>query len=207
MNQCPACKHDNPGPARCCNQCGQALAGKTELGVLLLEDRHWADAGSIEFFQSLFECAANAPLLVLCNHRSDYIMDWLFQATTEEIALDALDESAIDDLLNELLGDGDSLQDLRALIRDRSGGNPYFVEEAIRSLLERQALTGTKGNYRLEQPLNRLQIPESVQAILAARIDRLPATEKQTLHAAAVLGKRFGETLLGAVVDSENPRW
>ena len=101
---------------------------------------------------------------------------------------------------DDLLGHDASLAGLATMIHERTGGNPFFTEEVVQSLIESGALQGTRGNYRLVTPIARLQVPPTVQALLAARIDRLGEREKHVLQVAAVIGKDFSEPLLAAVL-------
>jgi adenylate cyclase len=103
------------------------------------------------------------------------------------------------ELLDELLGRDPSLGDLAARLRARAAGNPFFVEELVQSLVQSGTLTGAKGAYRLARPVDDAAIPSSVQAVLAASIDRLAARDKDVLQTAAVIGKQFTEPVLRAV--------
>src|SRR5262249_56645581 len=99
------------------------------------------------------------------------------------------------------VGGGDpNLGELTAAIERKTGGNPFFIEEIVRDLVETGTLVGAKGAYRLARPVNELAVPASVQAVLAARIDRLPEREKQVLQIASVIGKTFPEPVLERVV-------
>src|SRR5207249_7023160 len=93
-------------------------------------------------------------------------------------------------LLQSLLGDDPSLAPLTQLLIARTQGNPFFLEESVRTLVETQVLAGERGAYRLAQAFPSIQVPATVQAVLAARIDRLPPEEKQLLQTAAVIGPR-----------------
>ena len=130
--------------------------------------------------------------------RSDY----------QQLPLSPLGPEAIDELLHGLLGDDRTVVDLRDLIRERTGGNPFFIEELVHELAESESLAGTREAYRLAVPVEELAIPATVQAVLAARIDRLPEREKQVLQTAAVaaaVDKRFSESLLERVAAVPGP--
>jgi len=107
--------------------------------------------------------------------------------------------------LTDLLGTDPSLQAVTKLIRERTGGNPFFTEEVVQSLIESGSLQGTKGAHRLVTPLEQIVVPATVQAVLAARIDRLLEREKRALQAAAVIGKTFPESILKAVAELPEP--
>ena len=106
-----------------------------------------------------------------------------------------------DELLDALLGDDGSLKPLKHLLVETTGRNPLFIEENVRALVETQSLAGERGAYRLAQPVATILVPATLQAILAARIDRLPADEKLMLETAAVIGKDVPFALLQTVVD------
>ena len=104
-------------------------------------------------------------------------------------------------MLNALLGEDGTLEPLKRLLIERTEGNPFFLEESVRTLVETKALVGQPGAYTLAMPLQALHIPATVQAVLAARIDRLPANEKSLLQSAAVIGKDVAFPLLHAIAD------
>lgn len=119
----------------------------------------------------------------------------------QQLPLLPLGQEAIQELLADPLGTDSSLRRLTDLVRERTSGNPFFMEEIVQSLIETGALVGTSGAYLLEKPVEDLGVPASVQSVLAARIDRLPEREKQVLQAASVIGKTFSEPILRRVVD------
>ena len=108
-----------------------------------------------------------------------------------QIALAPLGPEAIEELLGDLLGSDPSLDGLPDVVRERTAGNPFFIEEVVQSLVEAGSLEGERGAYRLVRPVEQAAVPASVQAVLSARIDRLPEREKAVLQAAAVIGKEF----------------
>jgi adenylate cyclase len=108
-----------------------------------------------------------------------------------QIALTPLGAEAIEELLADLLGSDPSLDGLAELIRERTGGNPFFIEELVQALIEAGSLDGERGAYMLAAPVREDAVPPSVQAVLAARIDRLSPRDKTVLQAAAVIGKEF----------------
>ena len=112
----------------------------------------------------------------------------------------AASESA-GELLQTILGNDPNLRPLKQLLIERTEGNPFFIEESVRTLVETKILVGEGGNYRLAKPIESTQVPATVQAVLAARIDRLPPDEKRLLQSAAVIGKDIPFALLQAIVD------
>ena len=170
-----------------------------EPAVIAIEDLHWIDGASERFVQNLAESVAGTSTLLLLNYRPEYDSSWLRGAGHRELALQPLGSDAIDELLQELVGGHQSVLGLVQRIRERAQGNPFFIEELVQSLADAGSLEGSRGAYELTRPLETLAMAPTVQAVLAARIDRLPEREKQVLHTAAVLGKSFGEALLAPV--------
>ena len=170
-----------------------------ETAVILLEDLHWFDAGSEGFVEALVDATARTRMLTVLNFRPEYEAAWMQRADYRQLAVAPLGPEAIARLLGDLLGADTSVAGLPALIQGRTGGNPFFVEEVVQSLIESGSLAGAKGAYRLATPVESLAVPATVQAVLAARIDRLPEREKALLQTAAVIGKTFQESVLAAV--------
>jgi predicted ATPase/class 3 adenylate cyclase len=169
--------------------------------VILLEDLHWFDPESEAWLEQMAQAIHGTRTLLLLNFRPEFQSPWMGKSFYQQISLLPLGRDEIEELLRELLGDDPSLDGLRPLIFERTGGNPFFVEEVVRSLAESGSLDGTKGDYRLMRPLDALTIPPTVQAVLASRIDRLAEREKQVLQTAAVIGQEFPESVLRAVSD------
>jgi predicted ATPase len=147
------------------------------------------------------ESLPTARILLLVNYRPEYAHAWGNRAFYTQVRVDPLGEDGAEELLAGLLGDDPSLEPLKALLAERTQGNPLFLEESVRSLAETGALVGERGAYRLPLPLASLRMPATVQAVLAARIDRLSAQDKSLLQTAAVIGKDVPDPLLRAVAD------
>ncbi len=169
--------------------------------VTLLEDLHWLDDASGEFLAQMVDARAGSRNLLLLNFRPEYHADWMQKSWYRQIPLTPLGRDAIAELLADLLGNDPSLAGLATPIHARTGGNPFFTEEVTQALIESGHLEGTRGAYRLVTPIERLDVPPTVQAVLAARIDRLPEREKRLLQVAAVIGKDFAEPLLAEVAE------
>jgi adenylate cyclase len=176
-----------------------------EAQVLLLEDLHFVDAETLEFLPSLFAELRRHRTLLLINYRAEYADEWLRPHIDEKLMLPALPEEQIARLTDEWLGADAALAGTAEAIRRRSGGNPFFVEEAVSTLVEAGYLGGMRGDYRPLRPLDQWPIPHTVHALIATRIDRLPADRKAVLHAAAVIGAEFRASLLASVVDVTAP--
>jgi len=169
--------------------------------VILLDDVHWIDSGSDEFLAGLAETVAGTRTLLLLNFRPEYSAPWMSDSSYQQLPLHPLSAEATDELLAHLVGGDKSTAPLRPLIRERTAGNPFFVEEIVQSLVESGSLSGTRGAYTLQGSIEHLQIPTSVQAILTARIDRLERRDKAVLHCAAAIGRKFAEPLLRQVCE------
>ena len=169
--------------------------------VLVFEDLHWHDSESQVWLNRLVESLPTAPLLLLVNYRPEYHHSWDSQPFYTHLQLDPLPTESADGLLAALLGEDTSLEPLKTLLIERTEGNPFFLEESVRTLVETQVLVGKPGAYWLEQAPPRIQVPATVQAILAARIDRLPQDEKSLLQTASVIGSEVPLSLLQAIAE------
>jgi class 3 adenylate cyclase/tetratricopeptide (TPR) repeat protein len=168
--------------------------------LVVFEDLHWIDAETQALLDGLVESLPTARLLLLVNYRPEYQHGWGRKTYYSQLRLDALPPESAGELLNALLGDHPGLEPLKQLLVKR--GNPFFIEESIRTLVETQALTRERGAYRLTRPIQAIDVPATVQVILAARIDRLPADDKQLLQTASVIGKDVPFVLLHAVAEA-----
>ncbi|MEK7702116.1 MAG: AAA family ATPase [candidate division NC10 bacterium] len=174
--------------------------------LVMFEDLHWIDAETQALLDSLVESLPTARLLLLVNYRPEYQHGWGGKTYYRQIRIDPLPPESAEELLEALLGNDSSLPPLKRLLIERTEGNPFFLEESVRTLVETGTLTGTRGTYRLEKPVQSLQIPATAQAILTARIDRLAPEDKRLLQAASVIGKDVPFTLLQAAADEGEER-
>jgi hypothetical protein len=166
--------------------------------LLVFEDLHWIDAESQALLDSLVEILAGTRVLLLVNYRPEYEHRWGGKSYYTQLRITPLKSESADQLLSSLLGSDASLQPLKQLLIERTEGNPFFLEESVRTLIETRALAGERGAYRLTRDVTAIQVAPTVQAVLAARIDRLPSEEKRLLQSAAVLGKDVPFVLLGS---------
>jgi len=181
---------------------------RRELTVLWVEDLHWMDPASEAALEILAERllasdSAGSRILLLATTRPEYRPSWSSRVEGLSLAPLALQDSRT--LLDDWLGSDDALAPLRARIEARARGNPLFVEEMIRSLVERGVLRGERGAYAPAARIEEIALPETVQAVLASRIDRLTDRDKDVLQAAAVIGRDVPIELLRAVVDVPSP--
>jgi class 3 adenylate cyclase/tetratricopeptide (TPR) repeat protein len=167
--------------------------------LLVFEDLHWIDSETQALLDGLVESLGSARLLLLVNYRPEYQHAWSSRSCYSQLRLDALPAESAGELLDALLGNDARLAPLKQLLVKR--GNPFFLEETIRTLVETKALAGERGRYRLMQPVQAIQVPATVQVMLAARIDRLSQEDKRLLQVASVIGKDVPFGLLQAIVD------
>jgi class 3 adenylate cyclase/tetratricopeptide (TPR) repeat protein len=171
--------------------------------VLVFEDLHWIDGETQAFLDLLMESLPTARLLLLVNHRPEYGHGWGGKTYYRQLRVDSLSAASADQLLGPLLGHDPSIAALKPFLIARTEGNPFFLEESVRSLVETGALAGEPGAYRLMKSPETLNIPATVQAILAARIDRLAPEDKRLIQTASVLGKDISYSLLEAIAEAE----
>src|SRR6516165_2186704 len=169
--------------------------------LLVFEDLHWIDSETQALLSSLVESLPTAQLLLLVNYRPEYQHGWGSKTYYTQLRLDPLPPVSADELLHALLGEDASLTPVTQLLITRTEGNPFFLEESVRTLAETGVLVGESGAYRLGQALPTIQVPATVQAVLAARIDRVPPEEKRLLQTAAVIGTAVPLPLCQAIAD------
>jgi class 3 adenylate cyclase/tetratricopeptide (TPR) repeat protein len=169
--------------------------------VLVFEDLHWIDAETQALLDGLVESLPTARVLFLVNYRPEYQHGWGSKTCYRQLRIDPLPPERADELLDALLGNAAELRPLKRLLIERTEGNPFFLEESVRTLVETKVLAGERGAYQMAKAAHTLQIPATAQAILAARIDRLAPEDKRLLQAASVLGKDVPFTLLQAIVE------
>ena len=168
---------------------------------MVFEDLHWIDTETQALLDSLIESLPTAQFLLLVNYRPEYQHGWGSKTYYTQLRLDPLPPVSAQALLQALLGDDASLAPLTPLLIARTEGNPFFLEESVRTLMETSLLVGAPGAYRLAQSLDTLHVPATVQAVLAARIDRLPPEEKRLLQTAAVIGTEVPLPVLQAIAE------
>src|SRR2546425_847449 len=167
--------------------------------LLIFEDLHWIDSETQAMLDGLVDSLGSARLLLLVNYRPEYQHAWGSKTAYSQLRLDALPAESAAELLDALLGDDPGLAPLKQLLVKR--GNPFFLEETVRTLVETKALVGDRGRYRLRQSVQAIQVPPTVQVMLAARIDRLPPEDKRLLQTASILGKVVPLALLQAIAE------
>ena len=167
--------------------------------LLVFEDLQWVDSETQALLDGLVESLPRARMLLLASYRPEYRDGWGSKTYYARLRLHTLAHESADELLQALLGVEPGLAPLKQLLIGRTEGNPLFLEESVRALVETGALEGTPGHYRATRPLAANQMPATVHSILAARVDRLPAREKRLLQSASVIGKDVPCALLQAL--------
>jgi class 3 adenylate cyclase/tetratricopeptide (TPR) repeat protein len=177
----------------------RVVQAREQAMVYVVEDAHWIDPASDEFLAGLVEATARSHSLVVVAFRPEYAPSWMRRSWYRQLPLSPLAPAVVASLLGDLLGPDRSLEGLAELIAERAGGNPFFLEEVVRHLAETGVLAGEPGRHRLAGDVSRVAVPDTVQSVLAARIDRLGSRPKDLLGAAAVLGREFDRELLERV--------
>jgi adenylate cyclase len=172
-----------------------ALA-RTEPVIYVIEDAHWIDGISESMLMEFLTVIPRTRSLVLITYRPEYVGALAHAPRSQTIALEPLDDAQMSALAADLLGTDRSVAGLSSLVTDRAAGNPFFAEEIVRDLTERDVVVGGRGCYLCPDPVADVSVPSTLQAVIASRIDRLDPGAKHTLNAAAVIGSRFGPDML-----------
>ncbi len=173
--------------------------------LLVFENLHWIDGESQLFLDTLVESVPAAAIVVLVSYRPEYQHKWGSKGHYTQLLINALAPESASALVRGMLAEQPGVEDLARMLVERTGGNPLFLEESIKTLVETKVLVGEQRAYRLVKPLNTIEVPATVQAVLAARIDRHAPEEKRLLQSAAVIGKQAPLSLLQAVAESSEP--
>jgi class 3 adenylate cyclase len=176
-----------------------ASLARSQPALFIIEDAQWIDAVSESMLADFLAVISQTPSLVLITARPEYQGTLTRVPGAQTIALTPLGDADIAALIGELLGSDPSVGELAVIIAERAAGNPFFAEEMVRELAQRGVLTGERGGYVCRADVAEVSVPATVQAAIEARIDRLSTPAKRTLHAASVIGARFGAGLLAAL--------
>jgi predicted ATPase/class 3 adenylate cyclase len=163
--------------------------------VVIFEDLHWIDGETQALLDLLSDSIANARVLLLVNYRPEYRHEWGNKSHYVQIGLKPLGRESAEELLTALLKDAIELRPLKRLIIEKTEGNPFFIEEMVQALFDEGVLV-RNGTVKVARSLSQLRLPPTVQGVLAARIDRLPAEQKELLQTLAVMGR---ESPLGLI--------
>jgi class 3 adenylate cyclase len=166
---------------------GQAARRRTEL--IVVEDLHWIDEDTQAVLDDVVAAAVDAAIHLVVTYRPMYHDRWIDRSHHDQVRLDPLHDDAADDLVGALLGRHPSVARLHRALLARTDGTPLFVEETVRSLSDAGALTGDAGAHRFVGDPDALALPDTVHAVVAARVDQLAAHDKHLLQVAAVIGE------------------
>jgi class 3 adenylate cyclase/tetratricopeptide (TPR) repeat protein len=167
--------------------------------IAVFEDLHWNDSLTLGLLNEMVVGSQNARLLLLVTYRPDFRDEWRHRPNYLQLSISPLASESLTELLQAVLGSDPSLQTLESFLVERASGNPFFVEEIVRTLVDTGVLEGRRGSYYLVRPLSSIEVPRTVQAVLAARIDALPAAGKRLLQEAAIIGRDVPFVLLHAI--------
>ncbi len=183
----------------------RAQDAQGRLTVTMIDDMHWIDPGSDGFVSQIVNAAEGRRCVIVLNFRPEYIAPFAGKAHYQQLPLVPLTLASAQAMIADLVGRDPSVAALTERIAEWTHGNPFYVEELVTSLSEAGELLGRRGDYCLTVPLEHLQIPSNVRAVLAARIDRLPEAAKRLLQTAAVIGKEFDSAVLDRVSNLAAP--
>lgn len=172
---------------------------RKQAAVILVEDLHWIDAASGEFIEAMVDAVTDTATLLLLNFRTEYAAPWMKRDPYRQIALPPLERGDMNDLLVDLLGPELATLPVAHDIADRAQGSPFFAEEMVHTLKERGDFDGERGSYRLAHEVATIPLPMTIEAVLAARIDRLDEITRRLLQCAAVIGREVPLAILEAV--------
>ena len=170
--------------------------------VLVVEDLHWIDPASEEFLTFLADAVPATRALLVCSYRPGYRQPFGDRSYQTRVALQALSASNMAEVTDSLLGTSEVPESLRAVIAAKAEGNPFFVEEVTRSLLEDGSLRRENGRMVLARDLTEIAVPDTIQDVLTARIDRLDDDARSAIQVAAVIGREFAFRLLERITEA-----
>jgi class 3 adenylate cyclase/tetratricopeptide (TPR) repeat protein len=164
--------------------------------VVLIEDLHWIDAASEEFVEAFADAVVGTTVLLVVNFRPGFTAPLMQRSHYRQVNMPPLTTGDAQLLLRECCGDDASLALVGRNIVERAQGNPFFLEELVNTLAERGDFDGERGAYQLRGGIDAIPLPRTVQAVIAARIDRLEERAKQVLETASVIGREFSLSIL-----------
>src|SRR5712692_8432865 len=171
--------------------------------VVIFEDLHWIDSETQALLDLFADGIANARVLLLVNYRPEYRHEWGGKSYYIQLRLDPLGRQGAGEMLATLLGNSVELDPLKRMVIERTEGNPFFIEEMVQVLFDEGALV-RNGAVKIARSLAQMRLPPTVQGVLASRIDRLSAVQKELLQILAVMGRESPVALLREVVPHQN---
>jgi tetratricopeptide (TPR) repeat protein len=180
-----------------------ATEGQRRPMVIVLEDLHWMDRTSEEFLGTLIDGITNSCMLLILLYRPEYISPWTSKSYYSTVRVDQLPEKTSSELITSILSEGEVSPDITELIAGRASGNPLFIEELTHGLLEDGSIRKDDGRYVISGKPSELEVPDTIQGIIAARLDRLQEDLKRLMQAASVIGREFAYRLLEAITQMQ----
>jgi class 3 adenylate cyclase len=168
--------------------------------VFVVEDLHWIDSISEEFLNYLIDWLAGTHILLILLYRPEYTHQWGSRSYYSKIGMDQLTTKSSAQLVQNILEGGDVVPELKELILNRAGGNPLFVEELTHSLLENGTIQKKNHQYVLTSNASDIHVPETIQGIIAARMDRIEDSLKRIMQVASVIGREFAYRILQTIM-------
>jgi class 3 adenylate cyclase/tetratricopeptide (TPR) repeat protein len=168
--------------------------------VIAVEDLHWIDKTSEEFLDYLIGWLANVKILLIILYRPEYAHQWGSKSYYSKIGVDQLSTKTSAELVQAILEGGEAIPELKELIISRSGGNPLFVEELTQNLLENGSIERKDHQYILTRNASEIEVPDTIQGIIAARIDRVEESLKRIMQMASVIGREFAFRILQTIM-------
>lgn len=167
--------------------------------IIAVEDLHWIDKTSEEFLDYFINSLAHNPILLILLYRPEYTHQWGSKSYYSKIGLDQLTIESSADLVSAILEGGEVAAELKELILSRSAGNPLFMEEFTHTLLENGSIDRENNQFVLRRKIGDIQVPDTIQGIIAARMDRLEENLKRTMQVASVIGRDFAFRILQTI--------
>jgi predicted ATPase len=167
--------------------------------IVVVEDLHWIDDSSEEFLDYFIEWMANAPVMLILLYRTEYQHKWGSKTYYHKVGLDHLGKDSAIELVAAMLEDAEVAPELRDLILSRAAGNPLFMEEFTQTLIENGTIEKQDDKYILNRKITEIHVPDTVQGIIAARMDRLEENLKRTMQVASVIGRDFAFCILQTI--------
>lgn len=168
--------------------------------IVAVEDLHWIDKSTEEFLDYLIGWLANTHILLIILYRPEYTHQWGSKSYYSKIGVDQLSNITSEELVQAILGDAEVEPELRDLVLGRAGGNPLFVEELAQSLVENGSIQRKDKQYVLTREISEIDVPDTIQGIIAARIDRVEEVLKRIMQVASVIGREFAFRLLQSIM-------
>ncbi len=173
--------------------------------ILAIEDLHWIDKTSEEFLSYFIEGLPTASVLLLLLYRPEYIPAWVSKTFYSQVRVDHLPEESSTKLVRAVLSEGEVSPEISDFIVEKTAGNPLFIEEMTRGLLEAGSIIKDNEHYVLSTSPSDIQVPDTIQGIIASRLDRLQEELKESLQVASVIGQEFSLRLLEEVTGISKP--